>query len=88
MKDLATVAAEWNLGEHMKDPVRWLTRQIATGRIRARKLGRQWVMTEADMAHALDVFANPAPRQAEPTTDVPRIGLSAASARRRMAVAR
>lgn len=49
----------------MADPQRWLTRQILTGRIRARKIGRQWRMTDDDIAYALDVFANiPSPGQA------------------------
>lgn len=42
----------------LADPERWLTRQIRTGRIRARKIGRQWFMTDSDIAYALDVFAN------------------------------
>lgn len=84
MKYLDEVAADLRLGERMADPERFLVRQIKAGRIRARKIGRHWMMTAADVEHALDVFASQ-PRQPEPqpAAEVARIGLSAASARRR-----
>lgn len=70
-------------GDSMKDPERWLTRQITSGRITARKVGRQWRMTDEDIANALTVLAN----RAEPRI-VERIGQpSAGSMRRRLAVA-
>lgn len=83
MRDLAAVASEWNLGEHMKDPERWLTRQITSGRILARKIGRHWMMTDADIAYALEVFASRPPVRPGADADISCIGLSAASARRR-----
>lgn len=90
MKDLAEVAAEWELHKWLKEPERWLTRQIKAGRIRARKFGGKWLMTDDDMAYALDVFANrPAPAgqetaPADATPDVASIAVSAASRRRRL----
>jgi len=100
VKDLAEVAAEWELHKWLKEPERWLTRQIKAGRIRARKVGPKWLMTDDDVAYALEVFANrPAPAAAQATTqpadpaadpaddtavDVPSIAISAASRRRRL----
>lgn len=81
---LAEVVAEWDLGADMADPVRWLMRQIRAGRVRARKIGRSWRMTQADIDAALEAFGSPAP--AQPAEDVqPRWGLSAGSMRRRIA---
>jgi len=45
-------------GDSMRDPQRWLTRQITSGRFTARKVGRSWRMTQADVDHALAVMAN------------------------------
>ena len=77
-------------------PERWLTKQIRSGRIRARKIGRRWYMTDADVAFALEVFANiPAqPAAPAPSTSVsavapaPSTQPSAASMRRRLKVAK
>lgn len=79
---LAEIAEERDLYRQMKDPVRWLTKQITTGRVKARKIGRSWCMTDAEIEAAFQAVANTEPvRHEEPT----RIGLSAASMRRRMA---
>ena len=77
-------------------PERWLTKQIRSGRIRARKIGRRWYMTDADVAFTLEVFANiPAlPAAPAPSTSVsavapaPSTQPSAASMRRRLKVAK
>ncbi len=77
-------------------PERWLTKQILAGRIRARKIGRRWYMTDDDIALMLEVFANVpaiAIRSDVPTadraTDTPVVtpataGISKASLRRRL----
>jgi hypothetical protein len=79
---LDEVATAMRLREQMKDPVRWLTKQIKTGRITARRVGRSWCMTQADVDAAVERWASaPKPRVVEPV----RIGLSAASQRRRSA---
>jgi hypothetical protein len=76
--------AEFLCGDSMKEPTRWLTRQITLGRFTARKVGRQWRMTQADLDAALEVLANPTPAAAvEPVGHRP----SKASMRRRLAVA-
>lgn len=83
---LDAVAAELGLTDAMADPVRWLTRQIATGRIRARKIGRQWRMTRADIDGALEVWANTtAPAPAAPKPIPARRGSSVSTLRRRAA---
>lgn len=90
---VADIAADL-CGDSLTDPVRWLTRQITSGRITARRVGRQWRMTQADIDAALEVFANRAPATAPtPTADTIAEPISiarpsAASLRRRMAVAR
>lgn len=74
---LEEVGAE--IAPHIKDPKQFLRRKIKAGQIRARKVGRTWVMTEADIEAALEVFANT-------TTEsevAPAISLTAASLRRR-----
>ena len=42
----------------MRDPVRYLTRQIKAGKFRARRVGRHWMMTAADVEHNLERLAN------------------------------
>ncbi len=98
LHSLPEVAAMWGLGAELKEPVRWLTRRITSGKMRARKIGRNWYMTDADLDYNLQRLANvvtasPPPPETEPTvapaSELPApIGLSARSARRRMAVAR
>lgn len=82
---LDVVVAEWGIGEDMVSPVKWLERQIRGGKVRARKIGRHWYMTDDDVRAALDVFASaPADKPVEVPVG-PRGGLSAASMRRRLA---
>ena len=54
---LTEVAAEV-CGDSMARPERWLAKEIAAGRFRARKVGRQWRMTRADIEAALEAVAN------------------------------
>lgn len=80
---LHEVAAQWRLDEQMDLPVLWLKRRIAAGKFRARRIGRQWVMTDADIAYNLDQLANTPVQPAEPTEDH-TVGVpSLASMRRR-----
>ena len=46
------------MGELSSNPEQWLTRQIVAGRFRARKIGRQWAMTDADIEFMLDQLVN------------------------------
>jgi hypothetical protein len=91
---LADVAPQ--LPDDLAAPERWLTKQILSGRIRARKIGRRWYMTDDDIALMLEVFANvpaTAIRSDVPTADRAPIdavvtpttaGISKASLRRRL----
>ena len=72
----------------MSDPVLWLRRQILAGRITARKVGRHWRFTPADVDHALAALANTPKTVAAPKTSTaatPPTPLSAGSLRRRSA---
>lgn len=84
---LTDVAAEI-CGDSMAKPERWLALQITAGRFRARKVGRQWRMTRADIDAALEAIANttePAPSVAQHNNVVdPAMFVSR---RRRLAVA-
>ena len=88
MNTLPEVAAMWRLDEQMKEPVRYLHRQIAAGRFRARKIGRNWMMTAADIEYNLDQLAN-RPRGGGHESRPDRSGVAAvpsvASMRRRRA---
>lgn len=79
MKTLTEVAEAMHLAKVMRDPERYLVRQIKAGRIRGRKVGRTWMMTDADIDDALEAFANPAPAPRPIQTGMP----SAGSLRRR-----
>ncbi len=57
-RTLTEVAELIGLAKVMKEPERFLTRQIKAGKIRARKFGRHWLMTDADVEFALEQFAN------------------------------
>ena len=73
----------------MANPERWLSEQIRSRRIRARKIGRRWFMTDDDITAALEVFANitdPAPTVETPAP-TPTVQPSAASMRLRMSAA-
>lgn len=82
-----TEVATMLCGDSMARPERWLTRQIVTGRFTARKVGRQWRMTQADIDAALEVMANQPTTVATATTPDIVGRPSAASMRRRLAVA-
>lgn len=76
---LAEVSEMWRLHEQMKEPVRYITRQIVAGKFRARRVGRHWMMTAADIEYNLDRLANvtaqddSAAEPAEPTVGVPSL---------------
>jgi hypothetical protein len=78
----------------MARPELWLHRQIVSGKIRARRIGRQWRMTDDDITAALDAFANIPARKSPASSPevvsaaiVPPVQPSAASMRRRLGVA-
>lgn len=78
----------WRLDEQMDRPVLWLKRRIAAGKFRARRIGRQWVMTDADIEYNLDQLANTTAAAVVPAapeaTERPAAGVpSLASMRRR-----
>ena len=81
---LDEVAAMWRLNEQMDLPVLWLKRRIAAGKFRARRIGRQWVMTDDDIAYNLDQLANVQAVTEVPAPDHHNVGVpSLASMRRR-----
>lgn len=84
MQTLTEVAQVMGLNKVMKEPERYLTRQIKNGKIRARKIGRTWMMTPADVDYALEQFANALTESPRPEPTPPGMP-SAASMRRRRA---
>ncbi|MCT7373189.1 helix-turn-helix domain-containing protein [Mycolicibacterium llatzerense] len=82
---LNEVIASWDLADKMSDPERWLQRQIRSGRVTARKVGRHWFMTQADIDAALERFASKQGPEPVVEVDVPRRVGSAASLKRRIA---
>lgn len=81
---LAEVAEVIGLAKVMKEPERFLTRQIKAGKIRARRIGRHWLMTDADIEFALEQFANTVAAAPEPVEESATVGVpSLASMRRR-----
>lgn len=82
MHTAAEVATTLKLGKVMKEPERFLVRQVKAGKIRARKVGRHWMFTDEDIAYALERFANPDP-QPDPQPATAAGAPSAASMRRR-----
>lgn len=83
-----TEVATMLCGDSMTRPERWLTRQIVSGRFTARRVGRQWRMTQADIDAALEVMASQPAATAAPAPTPDIVGRpSAASMRRRLAVA-
>ena len=70
-------------GDSMKNPQRWVTDQILAGRFEAMKVGRTWRMTQDQLDAAVASLSAPKPRRAAAGN-----GLSAGSARRRLAVAK
>lgn len=77
---LPEVATEHRLNELMKDPVRWLTKEIKAGRIKGRRIGRSLAMSDADIRDFLEGFQ--VETNVTPIETVRR-GPSAASLRRR-----
>jgi len=63
--------------------VRFLQMRLRSGAIPGRKVGRVWVMTDADVEAYLESVKNDAPQRSNVVS--PSFGLSAASARRRSA---
>ena len=79
--------AEFLCGDSMKEPTRWLTRQITAGRFTARKVGRQWRMTQHDVDAALADLANTAQAETISAAADPVARPSKGSMRRRLVVA-
>ncbi|MHA7661844.1 helix-turn-helix domain-containing protein [Mycolicibacterium sp. HS_4_1] len=67
---LAEVVAMIDTG--LKDPVRWLREQIRSGRVTARKIGRDYRMTRSDIRELLDGCKNPRP-PAKPVVELPEV---------------
>lgn len=65
------------VGAGLAPSVRWLQDGIRAKRIPAHKLGRHWVMTDADIEEMLELSASK-PRPSE----TPRLSLTATSMRR------
>ena len=90
LRTLGEVSERMELDRHLKDPERYLRGRIRAGQFRARKVGRSWLMTDADIDAAIESFAN-----TEPIADTPPpppapspVGqLTAGSLRRRRRVA-
>lgn len=66
LRTLGEVSERMELDRHLKDPERYLRGRIRAGQFRARKVGRSWLMTEADIEAAIDSLAN-----TEPIADTP-----------------
>jgi hypothetical protein len=84
---IAEVCALTEMHKFSTNPEQWITRQIVARKFKARRIGRQWAMTATDIEHMLDRLAN---AESAPSSDSERtVGVpSAASRRRRLAVAR
>lgn len=83
---IAEVAELTAMHKLSANPEQWITRQIVAGKFRARRIGRQWAMTDADIQHMLERLSNTEHSAVEPARPV--VGLpSSASRRRRLAVA-
>jgi hypothetical protein len=76
---LREVAEAWDLYEDMKDPERWLVRQLRRGRFHGTKIGRHWRMSDRDIEAALEVLSSGPSNVIEH----PTLGLTPASLRRR-----
>lgn len=63
--------------------VKWLQHQIRAGKITARKIGRHWVMTDADIDEALEKWRNrPLPPSPKVAGTVALFSLTPTSLRR------
>lgn len=90
LRTLGEVSERMELDRHLKDPERYLRERIRAGQFRARKVGRAWLMTEADIEAAIESLANTEPILDTPTpapTPSPIGQLTAGSLRRRRRVA-
>jgi hypothetical protein len=74
-------------GSDLKHPERWVAEQLQRGRFRGRKIGQRWVMTDRDIAAAVETLyaehqpvPNPEPEPTPPLSVAD--GLSARSRRR------
>ena len=83
---IAEVAELTAMHKLSANPEQWITRGIIAGKFRARRIGRQWAMTDADIDHMLDRLANTETTAAEPAERAVGV-ISRASLRRRLAVA-
>lgn len=90
MKHPLPEAARRICGENhgLRDPERWVATQLKRKRFRGQKIGRNWFMTDADIAHAEEALYNrpevmPEPESAESVEPVSILaGLSTRSRNR------
>lgn len=71
-------------GDSMQRPELWLRRRIREGRVKASRFGREVRMTEQQIEDAFAEFDISGDRPLRPV-EVPRLGVTAASLRRRSA---
>lgn len=82
---LSDVANQLGLHDALDAPVRWLSDQIRAKRLPAHKVGRAWMMTDAEIEATLAVLEHK-PVAGSRTATAPReLSLTATSARRRTA---
>ena len=80
---LGEVSERMELARLYKDPQRFLTRRIESGKLRAYKIGRNWMIADSDI-QALIEPSTAAQTQPEPAAAPMPVGMpSAASLRRR-----
>jgi hypothetical protein len=84
---LAEVAAEHELDQVSKDPVRWLKMRLNRGELRGIRFGRYWRMRDSDIEYMLESYSNdcavkisPRREMSDPTSIVD--GISQRSQRR------
>lgn len=58
---------------------RWVIEQLRSGRFPGRKVGRNWRLTDQDIADALDACRNDCPAMAQATQSIPLTGLTPTS---------
>ncbi len=67
------------------NPEQWLVREIKKGRFRARRIGRQWAMTAADIEYMLDQLCTGTEDAPVEACDSPTLPSIASMRRRRSA---
>ena len=89
LRTLSEVTERMELDRHLKDPERYLRERIRAGQFRARKVGRSWLMTEADIEAAIESLANTETPRPEPTPTLTPMshGMASAASMRRRRVA-